>query len=167
MVRAAWTNTISRPNYFDLVPYRIVSHEDLVLETGNPDLDPTTAMNFDLMADRYFAGIGLVSAGLFYKDIDAFIFTYTRRNAADPVTGTIFQAITQPLNGSNASLFGFEVAVQRRLDFLPGFLSGLGLYANYTRTASSIEGLNVEGREGEDLPLPGSAKHTVNTSLYY
>jgi TonB-dependent receptor len=167
VVRAAWTNTISRPNYYDLVPYRVISNDDLTLETGNPDLDPTTAMNFDLMVDRYLPGVGLVSAGAFYKDINSFIFTYSQRNAVDPVTGTTFNQITQPLNGSNADLFGLEVAFQRQLDFLPGMLSGLGLYTNYTFTESSIDGLNVDGRESEDLPLPGSAKHTTNFSLSY
>jgi TonB-dependent receptor len=167
VLRAAWTNTISRPNYYDLVPYRIISNEDLVLETGNPDLDATTSMNFDVMAERYFPGVGMISGGAFYKNIDGFIFTYTRRNVVDPVTGQTFSAITQPLNGAGANLFGVEVAFQRQLDFLPGFLSGLGLYTNYTFTDSSVEGLNVEGRDSDDLRLPGSAQHTANLSLSY
>lgn len=167
ILRAAWTNTISRPNYFDLVPYRIISNEDLELETGNPDLDATTSMNFDVMAERYFPGVGMVSGGAFYKNIDGFIFTYTRRNVVDPVTGQTFSAITQPLNGGGANLFGVEVAFQRQLDFLPGFLSGLGLYTNYTFTDSSVEGLGIEGRTADDLRLPGSAQHTANLSLSY
>ena len=85
----------------------------------------------------------------------------------DPVTGETFSAITQPLNGGGANLFGVELAYQRQLDFLPGFLSGLGLYTNYTFTDSSVEGLNVEGRATEDLRLPGSAQHTANLSLSY
>ena len=167
LVRGAWTNTIARPNYYDLVPYRVISNEDLVLETGNPDLAATTAMNFDLMVERYFEGIGFVSAGAFYKDINDFIFTYTLRNAVDPVTGQTFNRITQPLNGGSADLFGLEVAFQRQLDFLPGALAGLGLYTNYTFTESSVKGLGIEGREADDLALPGSAKHTANLSLSY
>lgn len=167
VLRGAWTNTISRPNYYDLVPYRIISNEDSALEIGNPDLDPTTAMNFDLMAERFFPGVGLVSAGAFYKDVSDFIFTYSTRNAGDPVTGEAFSQITQPLNGGNADLFGLEFAFQRQLDFLPGALSGLGLYTNYTFTHSSVKGLNVEGREDDDLPLPGSAQHTANLSLSF
>lgn len=56
----------------------------------------------------------------------------------DAVTGETFDAITQPLNGGNADLFGLEVAFQRQLDFLPGALAGLGLYTNYTFTESSL-----------------------------
>jgi TonB-dependent receptor len=167
VLRGAWTNTIARPNYYDLVPYRIISAEDSELEIGNPDLDATTSMNFDVMVERYFPGVGFMSAGAFYKDVNDFIFTYTRRNAADPVTGQTFSSITQPLNGGNAGLFGLEFAFQRQLDFLPGALSGLGLYTNYTFTDSSVEGLGIEGRENEDLSLPGSARHTANVSLSY
>jgi outer membrane receptor protein involved in Fe transport len=36
---------------------------------------------------------------------------------------------------------------------------------NYTRTESSTTG--VEGRESEDLALPGTAKNMLNTSLSY
>lgn len=165
--RAAWTNTLSRPNYYDLVPYRVVSFEDNTLAVGNPDLDPTMAMNFDLMAEHYFQSVGLVSGGVFYKDIRDFIFSYSRNNLVDPVTGNEFRRITQPQNGSNADLWGAEIAFQRQLDFLPGVWSGFGVYANYTLTNSRIRGLNVEGREAERLALPGTAQHTGNFSLSY
>jgi TonB-dependent receptor len=60
IIRAAWTNTIARPNYFDLVPYRAVELEDEgELAEGNPTLEPTTSMNFDIMAERYFSRLHL------------------------------------------------------------------------------------------------------------
>jgi len=43
----------------------------------------------------------------------------------------------------------------------------VGIYLNYTYTNSSVTGLNVEGRDAEDLPLPGTAPHTANASLSY
>jgi len=163
VIRAAWTNTLSRPNYFDLVPYRVVSFEDRQLDLGNPDLDPTRSMNFDLMVERYLSGIGLLSGGLFYKDVSDFIFTFTDRNAVDPETGEEFLRIRQPRNGADANLWGIELAYQQQLAALPG----VGVYLNYTYTNSSVTGLNVEGRDAEDLPLPGTAPHTANASLSY
>jgi TonB-dependent receptor len=163
VIRAAWTNTLSRPNYFDLVPFRIVSFENMELNLGNPDLDPTRSMNVDLMVERYLPGIGILSGGAFYKDVNDFIFTFTDRNAVDPETGEVFTRIRQPRNGANADLWGVELAYQQQLPFLPG----VGVYLNYTYTNSSVKGLNVEGREAEDLPLPGTAPHTGNASLSY
>ena len=31
-------------------------------------------MNFDLMAERYFSNVGILSAGVFYKNISDFIY---------------------------------------------------------------------------------------------
>jgi len=163
VLRAAWTNTIARPNYFQLTPFRVV--EDNEIEIGNPDLDPTRAMNFDLMFESYFTNIGLLSAGVFYKDISDFIVERTVQNGT--VDGQLFDEVSEPINGASASLTGFEVAFQRNLDFLPGALSGLGVYANYTYTNSDVEDIGIEGREDEDLPLPGTSENTFNGSLSY
>jgi TonB-dependent receptor len=167
LVRAAWTNTIARPNYFDIAPYRILEVEDNRIEVGNPDLEPTKSMNFDLMAENYFESIGLVSAGVFYKDLTDFIFAYREDDYTEPGTGTVFDRYTQPRNGASATIFGFEIGAQRQLDFLPSFLKNFSLYANYTYTKSEVDGLPMEGREDEKLGLPGTAKNMINGSISY
>lgn len=167
VVRAAWTNTLARPNYFDLVPYRQVSLDDNELATGNPTLRTTRSMNLDLMAERYVPTVGLISVGVFYKDISDFIFQFTEFNALDPVSGQTFSQISRPENGAAASLGGLEVAVQRQLDFLPGTLRYLGVYANYTYNNSSVKGLTVSGRDISGLPLLGTAAHSGNFALSY
>ncbi|HKI88105.1 MAG TPA: TonB-dependent receptor, partial [Draconibacterium sp.] len=68
-LKFAWTNTIARPRYFDLVPHVEINLEDLEAEIGNPELVPTKSMNFDLMFEHYFSSIGQITAGVFYKDI--------------------------------------------------------------------------------------------------
>jgi TonB-dependent receptor len=162
IVRAAWTNTLARPNYYDLVPYRNVVEEDSEIFQGNPDLDPTTSMNFDLMADHYFKSVGLVSGGVFYKQVDDFIYLLEREDAA---TG---YNLFQPQNGGNANLLGFEVSFQRQLDFLPGFWKGFGIYLNYTHISSDAEGVrNGDGELRENVDLPGTAPNMFNASLSY
>ena len=70
-------------------------------------------------------------------------------------------------NGDKVDVYGFEVAFQRQLDFLPGkFLKGFGIYTNYTYTGSKAKGIAGEGgvlREG--LGLPRTAPHMFNGSL--
>jgi TonB-dependent receptor len=61
--RAAVTTAIARPNFVDLVPFRVVDDEDITI--GNPDLDPTTSTNFDLLVEHYDRRIGVLSAGFF------------------------------------------------------------------------------------------------------
>ncbi|MFC3417848.1 TonB-dependent receptor [Algoriphagus hitonicola] len=158
VLRFAWTNTIARPNYYDLVPYAAFSQEDEELERGNPNLKAATAMNFDFMAERYYNNLGLLSFGAFYKDIDDFVYTITTQGYTDPLFGTDLQ-YSRPENGGTAAVFGLETSFQRQ------FLKNFGIYLNYTFTQSSTTG--IEGRDGEDLELPGTADHMFNASLSY
>jgi TonB-dependent receptor len=167
VLRAAWTNAIARPNYFDLVPYRQISLDDNELSTGNPNLDPTRSMNFDLMAERYFENVGLISVGVFHKQITDFIFNFAQFQVIDPVTNNLFSQISQPRNGAEATVTGIETAVQRQLDFLPGLLRYVGIYANYTYNDSKASGLDIAGRDVESLPLLGTAKHSGNLSVSF
>ncbi|WP_194778109.1 TonB-dependent receptor [Pararhodonellum marinum] len=164
IVRLAWANTIARPNYFDLVPYAIFSPDNQSLERGNPNLVPTTSMNFDLMFENYYKSVGVFTAGGFYKDVNNFIYQRTQLNVVDPQFGPLIE-LTQPENGGTANVYGFETSIQRQFDFLPGIWKGLGLFANYTFTDSRTSG--IEGREEDDIKLPGTARNMFNASLSF
>lgn len=164
-VRAAWTNTIARPNYFDLVPYQEINTEDNEISIGNPALEATTSMNVDLMAELFFDNVGVVSAGLFYKDLTNVIANNTVNDFT--FNDVLYEQFTQPLNIGNASLLGIEVGISRRLDFLPGFLNNLSFYGNYTYNKSELNEVTLEDREDETLPLVGTPEHVTNLSLAY
>lgn len=162
-LRAAFTNTIARPKYSNLVPNVIIDEEDIAF--GNPDLKPTISYNFDLNGEYYFKGIGLVSAGIFYKKINDFIVDYRENNYM--YNGHEYEELTKPINAGDANLFGVELAYQRDFGFIHPALRCIGLYGNYTYTYSKVKDFNFEGRENEDLRLPGSPEHTANLSLYF
>lgn len=155
-LRAAATRALARPNYFFLVPYRIRDGNDL--ELGNPDLDPTTSLNLDLMLEHYTSSIGAYSAGVFYKRLQDPVLIFRGELVQD---GETFQA-TQPRNGESGRIWGVEVSAQQQLRFLPGVFSGLGFFANYTYTQSQSTLLS-----GRELPFPGQSDHLLNASLSY
>jgi TonB-dependent receptor len=164
VLRFAYTNTLARPNYFDLVPFReIADGEELTI--GNPELEPTTSTNLDLMAEHYFGTVGILSGGVFFKDINDFIVTERATNFE--FEGRTWDNFARPINGGNATLFGAEVAFQRQLDFISPKLKGVGIYFNYTYTNSEVTDFNIEGREDDDLSLPGAPEHTLNASIAY
>jgi TonB-dependent receptor len=165
ILRFAYTNTLSRPNYFDLVPYEQVYPEDGEISVGNPTLEPTTAMNLDLSAEKYFKSIGLISVGGFYKGIQDFIVSVTKNDYE--YQGVVWNDFTQPLNGGDATIAGVEVAYQQQFTFLPGAFKGIGIYLNYTYTYSEVKNFEIEGREDEKLSLPGTPENTFNASLSY
>jgi TonB-dependent receptor len=169
ILRFAWTNTLARPNYEDLIPRAEIINADDEIILGNAALDPTTSMNFDLMAEHYFESIGVISGGLFYKNIDDFIYTFISE-APDNSFGPDTEGfdVFQPLNGDNATIFGMEFAFQRQLDFLPGFARNFNIYLNYTYLTSSADGIrNEDGDERTDLDLPNTAPNMFNASLGY
>jgi TonB-dependent receptor len=153
----------------DLTPSQDVVNSDEEIYLGNPDLNPTTSMNFDLMAEHYFSNVGILSGGVFYKQIDDFVYTFITEVPDDRFgPGTEGYLVFQPLNGDRASIFGAEVAFQRQLDFLPGFLKNFSLYLNYTYLTSDAEGIrNEDGDERDDLELPNTAPNMFNGSLGY
>lgn len=164
-LKFAWTNTMARPRYYDLTPHSELNLEDMKINIGNPELEATHSMNLDLMAEHYFKSLGMVSAGIFYKDITDFIIKKQLRK--HNYNGREWKKFVQPINGGDAKLYGVEVAFQRNLDFLPGFLKNLGVYANYTYTKSEVENFQIKGRESESLSLSGTPENTFNASLYY
>lgn len=164
-IKAAYTNTIARPKYYDLVPHSEVNLEDMKINIGNTKLKPTNSINLDLMAEHYFKSIGIASAGVFYKKISNFIvkqelkdFTYNNKK---------WDKFSKPINGGNANLFGVEFAFQKKLDFLPLFFKNLGIYTNYTFTKSEVKNFKVKGRENENISLPGTPEHNFNISVFY
>lgn len=165
ILRFAYTNTLARPNYFDLVPYEQVFPEDGEISIGNPLLEPTTSLNLDLTAEKYLKSIGLVSIGGFYKNIQDFIVQVTRNDFE--YEGIVWDDFTQPVNGGDATIAGLEIAYQQQFTFLPGVLKGIGVYLNYTYTYSEVKDFLIEGREDEKLSLPGTPENTFNASLSY
>lgn len=178
VLRAAFSTALARPNYYQLSPYISVVPDDNEVFAGNPNLKATFAYNYDLMGEYYFSNVGIVSLGAFYKKLNNFIYTYRDSSYTSDEFAQDFPEVNNSLNpgenytfltsrnGESVDVYGFEAAFQRQLDFLPGFLSHLNLYANYTYTKSEAKGIyNEDGEMREGLMLPGTAPHMFNASL--
>ncbi|MBP2831448.1 TonB-dependent receptor [Aquimarina sp. U1-2] len=168
-IRAAFTQSFARPDLFDLVPRENRSFADNEIREGNPDLQPAFANNFDLSLEHYFATDGIASVGVFHKRIDDFIFQQASLVDGGPFDG--WQRF-KPVNGEEAELTGVEVALAKKLNFLPGFLSGFGVFLNYTYVTSESTFVSLDEETGltttrEDIPFVGQAEHTYNAALYY
>lgn len=165
-VKGAVTTALVRPQFRDMTPYVNIQAGQQTVTVGNPALKATTALNYDLMVERYFRSVGFVAAGAFLKDLTNFIYPTARARQPGEELGPDATQVIQPVNGPTARLYGFEVAWQQNLTFLPGALAGLGINANYTYTTSSakIPGL---GREGVTTPLPGQTGNAGNVGLFY
>lgn len=160
LLRAAYTNTIGRPNYDAQVP--TFAEDNGTGSAGNPDLEPYTSRGFDLSAEYYPDRDTIFSVGMFQKSLANPIFTQTIRNTS--FAGVALTALSQPQNATSGSLFGIEGNVQGRFSFLPAPFDGFGASANVTYVTSNV---NVPGREVEDIPFFNQSDWIANAAFFY
>ena len=153
IIRGAISKVITRPTLGSLTPGGSVDGFNYRVSFGNPQLDPFRATSFDLSAEYYFAPQSIFSVAAFKKNIESFPVSQPRSGtfastglplsvipasspAAQNPEGQLW-TITQPINGTGASLKGVEIALQSSFRFLPGFLKNFGFLANATFIGSS------------------------------
>ncbi len=158
-----------------------ISLDRILLTRGNPNLEPTTAVNLDLSFEWYFNG-GFVSAAVFDKDLKNIISTGDQQISEVTLDGrTVDVVYNGQVNQAKAELHGFELAYQQFYDQLPGWMSHLGLQANYTNIQASADppGHGVDAN-GDGIPddlttsfrfgvrdLLGQSEHIANVVGIY
>ena len=165
-LRLAATFSYSRPNFEDILPYRQIEYDSREVTQGNPDLNFARSLNLDLLFEKYYMRNGLVSGGLFYKNIRDFVYYFEQRIFLDDVSRPGWYFVTSAQNGENADLFGLEVSVNQYLWFLRGWGQNFGVYVNYTYTYSDAY-INLRTGEPERISLPGQAPHVGNFAFFY
>ncbi len=160
-LRASYFQSISRPNFFEVIPYSI--NEDDFRERGNPFLERTQAQNVDFRAEFYPSALDQIMVAAFFKEI---------KNPIESALLIEGQAIfLQPNNFGTANNFGFEVDVTK-------YFRQFGLRAYYTYTDSRIttsklfrfrdENGNLTSRElDQTRPLQGQSRHISNLTGIY
>jgi len=157
-LRAALTRSLARPNFEDVAPWRLTNLEDREVELGNAELDVTTAWNVDLMWEKYLEPVGIISAGVFYKDLTDYIYIFQE----DAIIDGEDVEITQPRNGDSGILTGLEFAFQNQFTNWNGFWGGFGVYANYTYVDSE-----AKYPDREATSLPGQSEHIGNLAIAF
>jgi len=158
-LRAAASRTVTRPDFNQLSPSATLAQNTInpALNTGsagNPDLQPIRSKNFDMAVERYFSPTTSAYATLFLKKVDGFITTVSNPEIYDGVT----YQVSRPQNTAPADIKGVEVGYQQFFDFLPGWMRGLGLQANYTFVDSNTPDKTL----GTDVPLQNLSRHSAN-----
>ena len=165
--RAAWSNSLVRPSFEQARPGAILEEDDgeIEAEFGNPDLEATTAANFDLGVEWYIGRASALSAYAFYKSLDDFI--YTTNLAGTPgftsFGGATFDEAIIAQNGEEATVYGVELA------YIQQFGGGFLLNANLTLSDSEAEIAGSDDGEllRRDIPLPSQSDTSANLSIGY
>lgn len=133
LTRFAYTQTLARPSFEDAAAYQLIETEssedngEVVVErkaeVGNPALNPYESTNYDFSIEYYPGTIGVLSAGVFHKNIDNFI---AQAEVQDNGSWDGYEEVIQSVNGGAAKLTGLELA------YTKNFQNGLMISANGT-----------------------------------
>ena len=163
-VRAAWTKSVVRPTFGQLAPGFVIDDDEASF--GNPNLKPLESSNLDLGIEHYMGHAGTVSAFVFYKDIQNFVYN---TDLAGTGAWADFSEAHSFANGDSAKLYGLELAYSQKFDWLPAPWNGLLLGANatFSRSDAQIEGFDAaSGRTlKRDIDLPSQSDTVGNLML--
>ncbi len=192
-VRFAMAKTMSRPTLISMTPGGSITTSSQTIGSastpvGNPYLNPILANNTDLSIEWYPDKEGLISLGLFKKDIKSYIQTVATvepfsATGYDPsiLAGATGQDGTTPyivyssVNTPGGPLQGYELNIQHPFTFLPGVLKHFGGIVNYTHITSKINyALSTSATLGGGATtnyglynLLGLSPISWNATLYY
>lgn len=179
-LRLAYTQTRTRPGFFDLRPNTSLGQPVSITDptdpcfsaavttaecverrrrggsAGNPNLESLTSDNYDASLEYYFSRTGSFTAAIFRHDAQGFL-------ATNPDRSTPGLRIDRPYNLGNVRLQGAELTFTSFLDIdgLPEWAKGFGVQANGTYNDAKEE-MNPGTR-----PFLGVSKWTYNLVAMY
>lgn len=158
-VRAAWSRTIARQTFKELVP--IIQQEFLgaPIFIGNPDLSIARLTNYDLRVDYRPSDTTFLSASYFIKDI------------TDPIENiqrVVDFGFTTPVNYPEGKLSGFEFEARQELGDFFEPLEGVAVGANATLIESEVTFPQAQLDEftAANIPLFGTTRDATNAPDY-
>ena len=170
LLRASYARTLGRPNFANVVPNLDIV-EDLSGDgtTGqivgrNPALKPWEADNYEASLEYYFRSSGVVSVGVFRKNVTNGFGTET--TILDRELLTQFELDPMYLGwdlrttfniGELVKINGVEFNYQQQLKFLPSWARGVSVFGNATL-------LDIDG---PDSAFGNLVRRTANWGLSY
>ncbi len=172
ILRLAAARTLARPDYTDVAPRVTLNEGALTGQGGDPEVDPFRANQADVSLEWYRGKDSILSAAVFYKDIESFITDRPVQQrhliqTNNPNTSLCQPAFTpefpnrysclftinQRANGGGGTIQGLE------LNLLQPLGAGFGIQANYTYSDAEAD--------DPELEIPGNSENSGNLIAFY
>ena len=172
VLRASAAKVLSRPGYLDLSPRLTVQAQPRTMRGGNGELDPTTAVQFDVALEWYFADYAIASVGVFTKEIDDFVqpdIVPTPFPAViDPETNQpLVLTAFRPLNSGASSLTGCGTGVAAHLHRPPAGTVRRPRHDRPTTRTSTLARTSRTRRRVPRTAFRGLSENTINFTVFY
>lgn len=175
LARFAYARTFGRPDFSNIIPNVQIDENDNPnpspdespgrITLRNPGLKPWTADNYDISLEYYFPKGGVLSAGVFRKDIanffgsDVHVATAADLAALGLPDNFVGWDLSTRTNIGNARVSGAEFNFSRPL-------AGLGAWGRYFNVIANATALHLEGPENASfarfIPRSGNIGMTFN-----
>lgn len=167
VLRLAAARTMARPDFTDVSPRVTLNPGALTGQGGDPDLDPYRANQADVSLEWYHGDDEIVSAAVFYKDIESFVTDRPVQQGhliqTDTPNLSLCTAaattefpnryncqftINQRVNGGGGNVKGLELGALQKIG------GGFGVQGSYTYSDAEADEAGLE--------IPGNSKHSGN-----
>lgn len=167
VVRAAATQTLARPTFRELSPYVSFDFIGDNLFRGSSQLQRTLINNYDLRWEWYPSSGEILAVSGFYK--------YLKNPIERVLRFDISQSAESVQNVDNATVYGLEFEIRKRLGFLGEALKNFQLTTNLSLVQSEVNipeaELIIIEQTRQNPPtkreLAGQSPYIVNADLYY
>jgi len=155
-LRLSGSQTLIRPEFRELSSFAFFDFDMFASITGDKTLERTKVTNADIRYEVYPRPGELFTLGIFYKYFDKPIELFFNQ------TGAGGSSTFNYINADNATGYGVEFEMRKRLDFIEGmknfiFQSNLSyIYNRVTRENAHL-----------DRPMQGQSPYVLNASLQY
>ena len=159
-LRAGFSQTLSRPDFRELssAPFTDINTNQETV--GNPNLKQTAITNWDARWEYYLSPTENILAGFFWKDLT---------NPIELVAVPGSAGLNTYQNTDKAKIYGFELELLKKLDFVHPVLQNFYIGGNYTWSASNVQlnAQNLMAQTTNDRPLQGHSAQIFNFQIGY
>ncbi|MEK6596071.1 MAG: TonB-dependent receptor, partial [Pseudomonadota bacterium] len=159
-LRAGFSQTLSRPDFRELssAPFTDINTNQETV--GNPNLKQTAITNWDARWEYYLSPTENIFAGFFWKDLT---------NPIELVAVPGSAGLNTYQNTDKAKIYGFELELLKKLDFVHPVLQNFYIGGNYTWSASNVQlnAQNLMAQTTNDRPLQGHSAQIFNFQIGY
>ncbi|MBL9190452.1 MAG: TonB-dependent receptor [Opitutaceae bacterium] len=150
--RASFSTGIGRPGYGAILPNTTIDDINDIITANNPGLKPQRSKSYDLSLEYFTEPVGVLSVGLFRKDITDYLTSEVSTVPAGYWLGEQYAGyqLRTSVNGGNAKVQGIEFNVVHQLNFIPRAVGLVTFKGNLTLLrAEGTFGGNTRLNSGE------------------
>jgi len=162
ILRASYSRTVSRPDFRETAPVEYRESFGAFRNVGNPLLQNGYNDNYDLRLEKFDKEGGLLSLGLFAKQLDKPIVQNVEAGSNPRIS---FQ------NGQEASVYGLELEARKNLGFISPLFQDFTFSGNISLLTSEITIDSAQSGSTNQTSnvrrLEGASPYLINADLTY